>query len=357
MALPAPVPGGTAPAFDAQPQRIMSRPPVRDASLPVHRPAVIAWRGTPGGARLRRWIGAGLVGALAAVSLPAGPPAAAWASRTLLLDARVVDRSIVAVGAHGRILRTADTGASWEAALAPVPATLTGVCFVDAQRGWAVGHEAIILSTEDGGRTWARQYQGADLQVSFLDVCFLDPQNGFAVGAYGTFLATADGGKTWTERKILEEDCHLNRITLAPDGVLYIAGERGTLLRSADRGATWVPIPAPYKGSFFGILPLGPRQLLVCGLRGSLFRSDDTGDTWQAVPNDVRVLLATAVRLRSGVIVVAGQARAFLVSRDDGRTFQPWSPGLTTGVAELVEAADGTLLAFGEAGASRLPAP
>ncbi|MDD2764224.1 MAG: YCF48-related protein [Opitutaceae bacterium] len=300
-----------------------------------------------------------ILAAWSVTALPAAgsDPVTALAARSLLLDAQTFGPTVIAVGAGGHILRSADGGSTWELARVPAQATLTGIHFPDDRHGWAVGHDALILHSEDGGLTWARQYQGENLQDSFLDVCFLDAQTGFAVGAYGLFLATADGGRTWSPRRIIEEDYFLNRISAGPGGTLYIAGEHGTLMRSTDRGATWVPIPAPYDGSFYGLLPLGPKALLACGLRGRIYRSEDDGDTWQPVPNEQRVLLATAGRLRSGLIVLAGQARVFLVSRDDGRSFAPWSPGLTTGVAELVVAPDGGLLAFGEEGVIHLPAP
>lgn len=294
---------------------------------------------------------------LAAVPCPAADPATALAARSLLLDAQSVGGTVVSVGASGHILRSTDSGATWELVPAPTLATFTGISFADEQHGWIVGHDALILRTEDGGRTWSKQYQGEDLQVSFLDVLFLDAQTGFAIGAYGQFLATADGGRTWTSRRLIEDDYFFNRISRGPGGTLYIAGEHGTLLRSTDRGLTWAPIRAPYDGSFYGILPLGPKLLLAHGLQGRVFRSEDDGETWQLVPNELRVLLATATRLRNGLIVVAGQGRAFLVSRDEGRSFAPWSPGLTTGVAELLEAPDGQLLAVGEAGVTPLPAP
>lgn len=298
-----------------------------------------------------------LVAMLAIASCPAADPATLFATRALLLDAQTFGRTVVAVGAGGHILRSNDSGKTWRLARAPSRATLTGVHFPDAQHGWAVGHDAIILHSADGGLTWAIQYQGPDLQVSFLDVFFLDEQTGFVIGAYGQFLATRDGGRTWTPRSVIEGDDFLNRITAGPTGTLYLAGEHGTLLRSGDRGATWAPIRTPYEGSFYGILPLGPKTLLAHGLRGSLFRTEDDGETWQQVSTEQRGLWATAVRLRSGVIIVAGQARLFAVSRDGGRSFAPWSPGLTTGVAELIEAPDGTPLAFGEVGVTRLPAP
>jgi photosystem II stability/assembly factor-like uncharacterized protein len=298
-----------------------------------------------------------LAGWFLAAPCQAADPATDLATRTLLLDAQAFGQTVVAVGTGGHILRSADGGKTWQLARVPTIATLTGVHFPDEQHGWAVGHDAIILHSDDGGLTWIKQYQGPDLQVSFLDVYFVDAQTGFVAGAYGQFLSTADGGRTWTQRPIITEDFFLNRLSRGLDGTLFLAGEHGTLLRSNDRGTTWVPIRTPYDGSFYGVLPLGPKTLLAHGLRGSLFRSEDNGDTWQAVSQDQHVLFATAVRMRNGIIVAAGQARSFTVSRDDGRSFASWSPGLTTGVAELIEAADGTLLAFGEQGITRLPAP
>jgi photosystem II stability/assembly factor-like uncharacterized protein len=328
----------------------------------IRLPARNASRGDPGfSARRAIPIGGLMLGLLAGwlsiAQCRAADPATDLATRTLLLDAQAFGRTVVAVGAGGHILRSTDGGSTWQLARSSTLATLTGVHFPDERHGWAVGHDAVILHTEDGGLTWTKQYQGPDLQVSFLDVCFLDAQTGFVAGAYGQFLATSDGGRTWTQRPIIAEDYFLNRLSQGSSGTLFLAGERGTLLRSVDRGVTWVPIRTPYDGSFYGILPLGPKTLLAHGLRGSLYRSEDDGDTWQVVPNEQRVLFATAVRLRSGVIVVAGQARSFAVSRDEGRSFAPWAPGLTTGVAELIEASDGTLLAFGEQGITHLPAP
>ncbi len=291
-----------------------------------------------------------------ALSARAGDPAA-LAARSLLLGSQTVGTTTFAVGAYGDILRSTDDGRSWQLATAPTAVTLTDVSFPDAQHGWAVGHDALILHSEDGGLTWTKQYQGPNLDAPLLGVLFLDRATGFAVGAYGQFVATVDGGRTWTPRSILSEDRHLNRITAGPTGTLYIAGEQGTLLRSHDRGATWQEIDSPYDGSFYGILPLSDKVLVAYGLRGRIYRSENDGAEWTHVPTAARVLLATAVRLRNGVIVVAGQARAFFVSRDDGRTFTPWSTPMTTPVASLVETAGGQLLALGEVGLTPLPPP
>ncbi|MBS0662406.1 MAG: hypothetical protein JSR48_04030 [Verrucomicrobia bacterium] len=293
------------------------------------------------------------------LALGLGPAGHAFETRNLLLlGGATAGPAIVAVGERGTIVRSTDRGHGWTEVASGAVATLTGIAFApDGRHGWAVGHDALILATTDGGLTWQRQWQGSNLEESFLDVLALDARRVIAVGAYGLYLSTGDGGKTWVRRRLGDEDYHLNRITRGPTGTLYLAGERGTLMRSQDAGQTWDRIDSPYDGSFYGILPLGERELLAHGLRGRIYRSEDDGATWTLVPNEQHVLVATAARLGSQVVVFGGQSRALFVSRDGGRTVTPWHPGFTAAVAELMALPDGRVLALGETGASILPAP
>ncbi|MBI5767512.1 MAG: hypothetical protein HZA93_06935 [Verrucomicrobia bacterium] len=278
--------------------------------------------------------------------------------RMLLLDGAVVGPDLVVVGERGTILRSGDQAQTWQAVASTTHATLTAVTFApDARHGWAVGHDALILATADGGRTWAKSWQGESLADSLLDVLAIDERRVLAVGAYNLCLATDDGGKTWTRRKILDEDYHLNRLSRGPTDTFYLAGEHGTLLRSKDQGATWTRIATTYDGSFYGILPYARTLLLAHGLRGRAFRSTDDGETWKPIDVAVPVLLPTAVRLKSGTIILAGQSRALWISRDNGNTYTDWPVSLTTAIAELLELADGRILALGEAGVTILPKP
>jgi photosystem II stability/assembly factor-like uncharacterized protein len=301
---------------------------------------------------------AGLAIQLEAASVPAArsyqPPVAA---RGLLLDAAVVSNAIIAVGEHGTILRSIDSGRTWEKVATPALSTLTCIVFADARNGWASGHDGVVLHTKDAGENWTVQYEAESKDVVLLDLATLDPKRLFAVGAFGLFWSSVDGGRTWTPRELLEEDLHLNRITVGDNNALYIACERGALLRLNDLGRGVTLLPSPYEGSFNGILPLGKGTLLAYGLRGHIFRSVDEGATWNLVPLPEPTLLSTAIRLRSGTVVVAGQARAFWISVDNGVTFSRWPTALTTAVAELLEMPDGAVLAIGEAGATRLDAP
>ncbi len=316
-------------------------------------------RGIPTFLLRRRLLGLVCSLASAGATLAATAPT----PRMLLLDAAIVGTDIVAVGERGTILRSSDQALSWKRFLSPTRATLTGISFAPAipsrsvQHGWSVGHDATILATTDAGRSWVRQFQGENIQDSFLDVLALDEHRVIAIGAYALYFTTTDGGRTWVKQKAGDDDPHFNRITRGPSGTLYIAGERGTLLRSADAGANWTRLKAPYNGSFYGVMPLDRRTLVAHGLRGHIFRSVDDGVSWQPVAAPEPVLLAAGAQLRSNFLVLAGQARTLLVSRDYGKSFVAVEAPPTTGLAELLELEGGGLLALGEAGVTLLPAP
>ncbi len=292
------------------------------------------------------------------------------ASRSLLLDGVSVDGLVVAVGERGHILVSENQGQSWRQADVPTQATLTGVFFHDRSLGWAVGHDAIILRTKDGGENWQRLYYAPEEERPFLDVWFRDAENGFAIGAYGLFLTTADGGDTWSPHEIGGQDVfsdeydefgaggdlHLNHIARSGAGDLYIAAEAGTIYRSDDDGETWISLPSPYRGSYFGTLPLENDSLLLFGLRGHMFRSEDAGQTWEEIETATEAMLTDGLWLADGTVIIAGLGGVLLVSRDDGRSFTLRQQADRQGIATVVEAGDGTLILIGEFGLTTLPA-
>lgn len=234
-------------------------------------------------------LAAGLMAAWALVASAqeaAAPPAApedvarpalmvAGAAKARLLDLAQAGTRLLAVGEHGVILSSED-GKTWSQVASPVSAMLTRLRFLDERRGWAVGYDATILHTADGGRTWSLQHRDPEARVLF-DVLFLDAQNGLAVGGYGSLYRTADGGKTWERQTnpVTEIAQHFNRILALADGTLFVAGERGMLARSKDAGATWELLKSPYSGSYFGALSPDGKRVLAFGMRGNVYLSED----------------------------------------------------------------------------------
>jgi len=281
------------------------------------------------------------------------------APNMLLLGASLAKDSLVLVGERGMILRSTDSEKSWQRIETGSSAAITSVSFAaDGLHGWVAGHDALILATDDGGTTWSTAYQGDNREDSFLDILVVNNFTIIAIGAYGYYVESRDGGHTWKARTIQDEDSHLNRITRAADGTLYVAGERGTLLFSADNGLNWQNISAPYQGSFYGILPLQNGKLLAHGLRGHIYLSENQGEDWTRVLIDSHPLLSVSYQLPDEIIILAGQSRAFLISKDGGATFLPWSGvKITTGLAAMIQSTDGKLWCLGEAGLLSLPTP
>lgn len=229
------------------------------------------------------------------------------ASRGLLLDVVNTGKRFVAVGTRGSILLS-NTGkpAQWAQVKAPVRSPLTSVYFADEQNGWAVGHDAVILHTSDGGANWTLQNFQPQLEKPFLDVLFLDANAGFAVGAYGLMYHTQDGGKTWAEvdaPAIRGDELHFNAIGKLGNGKLFIAGEQGMLGVSSDSGVTWEKLQSPYEGSYFGVLPVGESGAMIFGLRGNIYINPDVGTgTW------TKVQTPSVVSLFGGTLLPDGRA-------------------------------------------------
>jgi len=280
---------------------------------------------------------------------PRFPPHATAVNTLLLLDAVQAGQRLVAVGERGHIVLSDDQGASWRPVASPTQATLTALYFVDAQTGWAVGHDSVILKSTNGGASWRLVHSAPDLQKPLLKVWFRDARQGFAIGAYGLFLQSNDGGASWQPRTIAEGDKHLNAFAAHSDGKLFIAGEAGSLLRSDDAGQTWQALESPYKGSFFDILSLPDGALLVYGLRGKIFRSGDAGETWEAIESGGQDALLDGAVLADGGIVLTGKSGSVLVSRDLGKTFSLTQHPSRKHFAALLVAGKQALL-FGESG-------
>ncbi len=281
----------------------------------------------------------------------------ALASKSLLLDISPIGQErLVAVGQHGHIILSSD-GEQWQQANVPVQVTLTSVYFLNDQLGWAVGHDATILHSQDGGLNWQVQQYLPSLQKPLLDIYFKNAQQGLAIGAYGQVFRSNDGGTTWQaefhqeflladdieylkELKAEDEAGYLDEISfilphfngLAQVGTtLFLLGETGLLAQSNDFGLTWQQFEGFYQGSFFSLAQTKRGNILVAGLRGHVFRSIDNGSQWDEIITGTTALLNDITFAKDGRIFILGNNGMLLVSNDDGESFitKPQKDGKT----------------------------
>lgn len=295
---------------------------------------------------------------------------------------------LYAVGIRGHILHTADPTGNWEQSRVPTSVDLNAVTFIDKDRGWAVGHDAVVLYTDNGGISWYRRmdsvrfnseitahYQRridrgetglepflkmADAMSQpttdkiFLDVFFDSDRKGFVVGPFGLLLRSDNAGATWEpwfDRIDNPRQAHLHAIRKVGDD-LYIAGEMGQVWRlDPDTKRFELAAPTGTKGSLFGIV--GDESfILTFGLRGRAFVSTDKGRSWTESQTGVTAGIASAALLPDGRIAAVTQAGHVLISNDKGATFAVGAPTKPSKLAGLLPLSDGRVTIVGLNGLS-----
>jgi len=152
------------------------------------------------------------------------------------------------------ILATTDGGATWnaeDAGYAGSAASLSSVCFIDANDGWAVGCDfsgdmtPVILATSDGGATWDAQDASSGGTGAYLSsVTFVDANHGWAVGSSSDdsllILATSDGGADWELQDPGSVDTLDGMAELT--AVTFVSAERGWAVGDTGCAADEAPI-------------------------------------------------------------------------------------------------------------------
>ena len=281
-------------------------------------------------------------------------PAAATA---MMLSAALAGERIVAVGDHGAVLLSDDSGKHFrQARSVPVSSTLTAVSFVDSTHGWAVGHWGVVLYTQDGGDTWSLQRSDLENDQPLFSVYFKNRSEGWAVGLWSLMLHTLDGGANWSVIRLppppgrKKADRNLYRIFADSAGELFIACEQGRVMRSTDNGATWSYLDTGYAGSFWTGVALQDGALLVGGLRGTIYRSLDAGSTWAVVHSDFNSSITDMVQLPDSSVVAVALDGVSLVSRDRGANFAGAQRPDRTPLTAVVAAPAGAAVIFSSNG-------
>ncbi|MCB1675818.1 MAG: hypothetical protein KDI01_05980 [Halioglobus sp.] len=297
-----------------------------------------------------------------------------------------------ATGIMGHIIYSDDGGKSWQQAQVPVRSALLDIYFVTPQQGWAVGHEGVILHSQDRGETWVKQYdglrygleglahyqklarehpdeeiyevlvdemkfaieQGADKPL--FKVRFHDENYGHALGAYGMALVTYDGGKHWTPNlETYENEGFYHIFDYAPlpqPNHFFVIGEAALFMVGDIKEEHAARVHSvPWEGSFFTSTAASDGAIVLGGLRGRMFRTEDAGQTWTVVEKPPTSALVASTRLDDGRLVFGGVAGEILISEDDGNSFKLNTAGERfTGIFDLVEGENGSLLIAGPKG-------
>jgi photosystem II stability/assembly factor-like uncharacterized protein/AcrR family transcriptional regulator len=191
-------------------------------------------------------------------------------------------------GDYGAMIHTEDGGRTWTTQQVPpevqLPETaidigvdpgdvnLYGLSYGDADHVWLVGEFGIVMTSDDGGRSWRQQH--SPVETTLFGVYFADATHGWAVGIDGVSMRTEDGGASWTVQPTPLAQRALYDVFVRGD-IGWIVGDAGTVLKSNDGGATWAvhPLPIQLAAHWLRSVWVAPNGTgLVVGAEGLVFR-------------------------------------------------------------------------------------
>ena len=201
-----------------------------------------------------------------------------------------------AVGFNGFIARTNDGGTTWTVGnLENNTTSLTSVDFVNASTGWAVGQNGstpnirgIVMKTIDSGKTWNSQ----SITNTYIlhSVYFVDANTGWAVGdtalgtggiTSGVILKTTNGGSTWITQVSGPKYLYIKSVHFINANTGWAAGSK--VLKTVDGGVTWASQATDtINGAIQALQFLDANNGFgVGGATDKAYRTNDGGATWK----------------------------------------------------------------------------
>lgn len=310
--------------------------------------------------------------------------------KSTLFDVAFIDQGKgyfvpMVVGENGTILRGSYDGKTWKKLDSGTKATLRSIWGFDSTRIYAAGDKGTLLVSEDGGGSWKALKPGVKTTLS--SIVTPSASEVYIAGTGNVLLYSKDGKKfskkkngiVWKDKEIPEES---PRLSLTPEGSLWITGANGALLFSSDQGKLWSspPISSSPKsgcarylvsskaelicssdGTSWGVQEIGkgflpravawldPKRVYAVGDGGLLLRSLDQGKTWENRSKGEPGALHAFWALGNNDLFAVGKNGRILRSTDGGKNWTVSTSGTTQHLTAIWGDAE-KLVAVGEQG-------
>jgi photosystem II stability/assembly factor-like uncharacterized protein len=198
------------------------------------------------------------------------------------------------------VSRQVAVSGGWTVQPSGTSALMEGVSFTDALNGFAVGHEATILRTKNGGSTWQALSSPFPADAWLTDVEFTTSLDGWVIGLDNASLHTTDGGTTWKLQELLllyplefyelssvdTQHTWIGAANTKGYSILQAQFWKGLVIGTDNGGPTWWASPQLLAEqldagtAFFGIDFVDLSHGWAISFNGGLFKTTDGGRNW-----------------------------------------------------------------------------
>lgn len=158
-----------------------------------------------------------------------------------------VDGTGMAVSSAGQVFKTTNAS-DWQQLTLPDadlklfsvdlydPYTALVAGNIEMEKSYAFGGKTVILKTPDSGQTW--EFGPRTWNVDLLAIRFIDGRNALTTGWDGAILRTGDGGQTWVAITSHTRQA-LRAMAISEGATIFAVGDGQTIMKSPDGGFTW----------------------------------------------------------------------------------------------------------------------
>jgi|AntRauTorckE6833_2_1112554.scaffolds.fasta_scaffold00354_23 photosystem II stability/assembly factor-like uncharacterized protein len=176
------------------------------------------------------------------------------------------------------LLRTTDSGATWEKTVEPTSLSFTDfhtIHFLDSQNGWMAGDDHIVF-TSDGGTTWETKFQQDNQSTEIIEIFALNNSTVYVSMQHGKLMKTTDAGDTWSDLNP-STSYDLNDLHFIDENSGYVVGDGGRILTTADGGQNFTASYDQTDKNIHSIFVLDENTSWIAGERGALLTTTNGG--------------------------------------------------------------------------------
>ncbi len=216
----------------------------------------------------------------------------------------------IAVGDNGTVLKTENTGTTWNNYDSGADYRLTGLYFTSEDVGYISG-EGSVRKTLDGGENWDFSSSGISY-APIHSIFFTSETTGYTAGSR-TFKTT-NGGDNWTEI----HDSFGRKIFFADDNTGYIIAASGVMRKTTDAGATWNDLTTGTSWHLYGVYFLSPEIGFIGSSHANIYKTIDGGQNWSQVHNGPTGLVVNDIHFIDENQGYAVGNQGYIVKTEDG---------------------------------------
>ncbi len=196
-------------------------------------------------------------------------------------------------GRKGMIMFSGNGGTTWYVQQTSTRENLKSISFANTKKGIAVGQNATILVTNDGGQHWQKVQSPLDVHLEAVEmvnenIAYIIPLKTGVLKAQ--VMKTTDGGQSW---KVYEFDSYtqsgyfMNALSFADEDHGWICADIGNVFYTENGGQSWTRqgsamVECAHQG-LNDIYFVTKDEGWACGNKGTLLHTENGGRKWKKV--------------------------------------------------------------------------